>query len=124
MAYQGLTKSHQAEGTINPFRIVRFGAADYGVLQASGPTDLSIGVSTEVDSTTGERTDVIHSGIADLRLGGTVARGQLITSDAQGRGVAAAPAAGANNRYIAVALISGVADDIIPVLLSPGSVQG
>lgn len=124
MANNGLTKAYTAEGTINPFRIVKVGAADYGVLQAAAATDKSIGITTEVDAAAGERCDVVHDGIADLKLGGTVARGDLLTSDANGQGVSAAPSAGTNNRVIGVALVSGVVGDVVPVLINPGSVQG
>ena len=124
MANNGLTKAYSAEGTINPFRIVKVGAADYGVLQAAAVADKLIGISTEVDAASGERVDVVHDGIADLKLGGTVARGDLLTSDASGQGVTAAPSAGTNNRVIGVALISGVIGDLIPCLVNPGSFQG
>lgn len=124
MANNGLTKSYQAGATINPFRIVKFGAADYEVIQGAAAADALIGVTTEVDASTGERVDVIHSGIADVKLGGTVARGALVTSDANGQGVAAAPAAGTNNGVIGRALVSGVSGDVIPVLVVPGTFQG
>ena len=51
--------------------------------------------------TLGERVDVVMTGIADLQLGGTVARGSWVTVDAQGRGVAAAPAAGGRGGWAA-----------------------
>lgn len=124
MANNGLTKSYTAEGAISANRIVKPGANDWGVLQGAAATDALIGITTEIDAASGERVDVVHEGIADLKLGGTVARGALLTSDASGRGVTAAPAAGTNNRVICAALISGVLDDIIPVLVTPGSVQG
>ncbi len=124
MANNGLTKSYLAEGTINPFRIVKPGANDYGVLQGAAATDFLVGVTTEVDASSGERVDVIHEGIADLKLGGTVTRGGPVTSDASGQGVAAAPGAGTNNRIIGFAVISGVSGDIIPVQLAPGVMQG
>jgi Uncharacterized conserved protein (DUF2190) len=124
MANNGLTKSYTAEGAISANRFVKVGAADYGVLAAAAATDKIIGVSTEVDAAIGERADVVHDGIADLKLGGAVARGDLLTSDATGRGVVAAPAAGTNNRIGAMAIISGVADDIIPVKVIQGAFQG
>ncbi len=124
MANNGLTKSYTAEGAISANRIVKVGAADWGVLQAAAVGDSSIGISTDIDAASGDRVDVVHQGIADLKLGGTVARGALVTSDASGQGVAAAPAAGTNNRIVGVALISGVSGDIIPVLVNPGSFQG
>lgn len=124
MANNGLTKSYTAEGAISANRFVKVGAADYGVLAAAAATDKIIGISTEIDASTGERTDVVHEGIADLKLGGTVARGDLLTSDASGQGVTAAPAAGSNNRVGAMALFSGVVGDIIPVKVLQGSLQG
>jgi hypothetical protein len=124
MANNGLTKSYAAEGAISANRIVKVGAADYGVLQAAAVSDKLIGISTEIDAASGERIDVVHEGIADLKLGGTVARGDLLTSDASGQGVTAAPSAGTNNRVIGMAVIAGVSGDVIPVLLSIGSFQG
>ncbi len=121
-----LAKSFNAVGAINANSIVKAGANDYDVLQSAGATtaDKSIGITTEVASASGERCDVILAGVADLKLGGTVARGDPITSDASGNGVTAAPGAGTNNRIVGFALISGVSGDIIPVFMSPGMVQG
>ena len=125
MANRDLVKTYTAEGIINPARIVKFGAADYGVLQAAAVGDKLIGVTLpNITTASGESVDVIHEGIVELQLGGTVTRGDLLTSDASGQGTTAAPAAGTNNRVIGVALVSGVSGDIIPVLLSPGSFQG
>jgi Uncharacterized conserved protein (DUF2190) len=124
MANNGLTKSYTAEGNIPANRIVKVGANDFGVLVAAAVSDKSIGISTEVDAVSGERVDVVLSQIADLKLGGTVARGDLLTSDATGQGVTAAPVAGTNNRVVGVALISGVSGDIIPVMIAQGTFQG
>jgi hypothetical protein len=124
MANNGLTKSYTAEAVINPNRIVKVGAADFGVLQGAAVADKLIGISTEIDAQLGERVDVIHEGIADLKLGGTVARGDFVTTDASGQGVTAAPAAGANAQVIGKALVSGVIGDVIPVLVAPSTVQG
>ena len=120
-----MVKSYTAEGAIGPCLIVKFGAADYGVVAAAAATDKLIGVTRPLLSiASGESCDVIHSGIAEIKLGGTVTRGDLVTSDASGQGVTAAPAAGTNNRHVGVALVSGVSGDIIPVLIVPSSLQG
>lgn len=125
MSNRDIAKSYSAEGAIAPCRIVKPGAADYGVLQAAAVSDKLIGITVPlVSAGSGDSVDVIHDGIADLQLGGTVTRGDLLTSDANGQGVTAAPAAGTNNRVIGSALVSGVSGDIIPVLLSVGSFQG
>jgi Uncharacterized conserved protein (DUF2190) len=124
MALDGLTKSYLAEGAINPNRIVKVGAADYGVLQAAAVAGKLLGISTEIDAANSERVDVVQEGIADLTLGGTVARGDFLTTDAPGQGVTAAAAAGTNNQVICKALTSGVNGDIIPVLVAPSMLQG
>jgi len=124
MANNGLTKNYLAEAAISGQRIVKAGANDYGVLAAAAVSDKFLGISTEIDAASGERVDVIHEGIADLKLGGTVTRGDFLTSDASGQGVTAAPGAGTNNQVIGKALISGVSGDVIPVLISPSMLQG
>lgn len=124
MANNGLTKNYTAEGAIAANTIVKVGAADYGVLAAAAVSDKLIGISTEIAASSGERVDVIHEGIADLKIGGTVARGDFLTTDSSGQGVAAAPSAGTNNQIIGKALVSGVSGDIIPVLIAPSMLQG
>jgi len=104
---------------------VKPGAADNRALPAAASTDKIFGITGPVVSAaSGDPVDVIHDGIADLKLGGTVTRGDLLTSDASGQGITAAPTAGNNARFGAVALVSGVSGDIIPVKVTLGSVQG
>lgn len=119
-----LQKAYIAEAAIAAARIVKFGAADGQVLQAAAVGDKLIGVSNEIGPSINERCDIIRAGIADVTLGGAVTRGDPITSDANGKGVAAAPAAGVNNSIIGFAETSGVLDDVIPVLIAPGRIQG
>jgi Uncharacterized conserved protein (DUF2190) len=119
-----ISKSFNAAGAIAANSIVKVGANDYDVLQGAAATDFLIGITAETPAIPAERVDVIMIGIADLKINATVARGALLTSDASGLGITAAPAAAANNRIIGTALISGVAGDIIPVLIGPGMVQG
>lgn len=119
-----LDKNGTAEGAIAPFRIVKAGSADGNYLQAAAATDFLIGVCEAVGPAAGERLDVVKVGIADVEYGGTVTRGQPITSDANGKAVAAAPAAGSNVRIIGFAEVSAVAGDISPMLIAPGVMQG
>ena len=120
----GLTKNYDAEAAILANLIVKFGTGDTVVIPGAASTDDLIGVNENIDVAINEPADVIHSGIADVKLGGTVTRGGLITSDATGQGVAAAPGAGVNASVIGRARKSGVSGDIIPVLLSIGQIQG
>lgn len=118
------TKRYTAGAAINKHRIVKFDSSDGVVIQGAAATDLLVGVNESLDAASGEGVDIIHTGIAEIRLGGSVTRGGLVTSDATGQAVAAAPAAGVNNAVIGRALVSGASGDIIPVLLGAGQIQG
>lgn len=130
MSNRDLIKTFTAEGTITPSRIAKCGANDYGLLQAAASTDKTIGVVMPLGSlnqgltyASGDTVEVMLDGVADLQIGGTVTRGDLLISDANGCGITATGTAGTNYRIIGIALVSGVANDIIPVLLTPGSFQ-
>lgn len=120
----GLTKNFNAGGTIEKRRIVKPGADDKTVVKAAAATDAIMGVSTDIDVVTGEPVDVIKEGIALVQAGGAVTRGDPVTSDANGKGVAAAPGAGANNRILGFAEASAALDDWFPVQISLGRIQG
>lgn len=124
MANTLLNKNATAEAAIAAYRIVKPGAADGGVLQAAAATDYLMGVCESVAPASGERCDIVKAGIAEVEFGGTVTRGQAVTADANGKAVAAAPAAGVNARVIGFAEVSAVAGDIAPVLISPCLMQG
>jgi hypothetical protein len=125
MATQTLIRSFTAGGTINPRRLVKFGSNDREVVQAAAATDLIVGVcvSPEVRSA-GDRVDVALGGIADVDMGGTVARGTKVTSDANGKGVAAAPSAGTNNHVVGFAMVTTASGDIAEVVISQSVNQG
>ena len=124
MSNQLMTKQFTADAAIAAYRIVKLGATDDVVAQGAAATDALIGVVEHLTTAIGERCDVTMSGIAEVTLGGTVVRGGPLTSDATGRAVAAAPAAGSNNRLIGFALQSGIVGDVIPVQIAQGSLQG
>lgn len=116
MANELLSKSYTAGAAIAARRIVKFDSTDGTVIQAAAAADLSVGISNkQFGPASGERCDIIHSGIADLDFAGVVARGALVTADANGKGVAAA----ATNRTIGIALVTTAAGDIAPVLIAP-----
>lgn len=117
-------KSMTAQGTVDPFLICKPGTADFTVVIATAATDLLIGTSDALGKVTGELVDIDVRPIAEVRLGGSVTRGQQLTANASGKAVTAAPAAGANVRVIGVALKSGAADDVVPYLRALGTVQG
>lgn len=125
MRNEGLQKTLIAGAAIAKNRIVKFDAAANTVIQAAAVGDKSIGVSDNLGADAAADTlDVIIDGIALVTYGGTVAAGDLLTSDSTGRAVVAAPAAGVNNRVIGVAMDAGVVGDIGSVRIAPASVQG
>jgi hypothetical protein len=119
MATNEFTKTYRAEGAIPAYSIVKFSAADYEVALAAGAADSLVGITTEVAAADQEPVDVVHDGIAYLTLGvGGATRGDCITSDAAGNGVTAV----AGNRFIGIAIQSGLVGEVIEVLVIPGSV--
>ena len=119
-----LIKPFTADAAIPARTLVAIGAADGSVKPATASTDAIIGVSTDVTCAKGDTCDVIMGGTAFLRLGGNVARGNLITADAASKGIAAAPAVGVNARVIGTAIYSGGAGDIGSVTIVPAMIQG
>lgn len=125
MRIPGLTTNHTADAAIAAYRIVKFGAADGNVAQAAAATDLSIGVTDRIAAAAaGDRIDVHRSGIVEVQYGGNVTRGQKLTSDANGKAIAAAPAQGVNNQIIGVAEVSGVDGDIGSMQIAQSVMQG
>ena len=117
-------KSLAAQSAVAAFLILKPGTADMTVVPAAAATDLLIGTADSLDKAADEMVDLDLRPIAEVKLGGSVTRGQPITSNAAGKGVAAAPAAGSNVRIIGFAAKSGVADDVIPYFRAPGVMQG
>ena len=110
-----MNKTYVAGAAIPANSIVKFGADDNTVIVATAVGDASIGVSLGFAAATDQRIDVLHFGLADVKLGvGGITRGAEVTSDASGQGVAAA----ATNRVVGVAFGGGVAGDIVPVMIS------
>lgn len=120
-----LRKNFQAAAAIAAYTLVKHSGADDQVVAAAAATDNIIGATEDVAPASGERTDVALVGIAYVTAGAAITRGALLTSDASGRVVTAAPAAGANNRIVGTAMEAATAaGDVIRVLLNPGSFQG
>lgn len=119
-----LTKSFKAEAAITGRRIVKFGTADGQVVHAAAVADAMFGISERVGAPINVQCDVIVAGIAECQAGGAITRGDLLTSDANGKALAAAPGAGVNNRVIGIAQVSAALDDFFPVLVVPGRIQG
>lgn len=115
-----LTRNFKAGAAISPYRFVKAGAADYEVLQNAAATTEALGASNQLGAAAaGDPVDVVMAGIAEIELGEYVTRNAKLTSDANGKGVAAA----AGNQSAGIALASGAAGAIIEVLLTPGGLK-
>jgi hypothetical protein len=118
-----LAMAFNAEGAIAAYSIVKAGASG-GALAAAAATDKILGVSTDIAAAQGETVDVLMDGICFVTAGGNIAQGDLLTSNAAGAAVTAAPAAGSNVRLVGIAMEAAVAGDVFRVMLQPGSLQG
>lgn len=125
MANPLLAINYVAEAAIPINRLVKLGAGDRTVLPAAAATDAIIGVVNEVSVVANERVDVVRVGIAWAEAGAAIPRGSPLTSDAVGRAVVAAPAAGVNNRIVGFAdEAAGAAGDVIRIQVNQGFIQG
>ncbi len=115
-----LIKTKTAGGTINANRIVKY-SADSTVVQGAAAADELVGVSVQPGTSvaSGERCDVVVLGLAKVLFGGTVARGKPVTSDANGKAVLCAPAAGLTESVIGYAQETQADGDIGEILVCP-----
>lgn len=119
----GIEKSVTAGAAVTAFTCAKFGADDHTMIPASASTDLIVGIFQH-DAASGAEVRVMLTGVSRGKAGGTITRGQLLTSDASGQVVAASPGAGVNAYAVGYAMASGVSGDIIPVLVAPSRPQG
>lgn len=108
-----------AEAAVEAYRIVKPGATAGGCAKASAATDKIIGTSDELVHAIGEVVDVAVGPVPQVRLGGTVAAGDALTSDANGKAIATTTT---GNRIIGYAEAAGVLDDVIPYLRALGTI--
>ncbi len=111
-------KTLDAEGDIAPYRICAHGTADYAVKQATAATDALMGTTDELGKQANGRVDVCMGWLPEVEAGGTLAAGDPITSDANGKAVKATEG---GSRIIGFAMTSAVSGDIIPYQFAPGT---
>lgn len=125
MSNSPYSKSYVAGANVSPYRIVKPGGTAGAVVHAAAATDSLLGVlDVPAAVASGQRVDVALNGEVEVELGGAVSEGALVTADASGRAIAAAPAAGSNVRIVGMCTLGGVLGDIGRVLLKQGSMQG
>lgn len=110
-----MSKSAKCTAAISTaFTIAKFGANNDTFDVASAPTNILLGIFQHTTDAAGDDVRIMMNGISMCKLGGTVTRGDAITSDSAAKGVKAI----ANQSIVGYALASGVSGDIIPVLLA------
>lgn len=113
-------RTYKAGGTINVSTFVKFDAAAETVV-ACGANERAIGIAQNAAVSGGLVEVALPGGGGTLKVAGTIAKGKILTSDANGKG-AVADAAG---EWVgAVAYDSGVADDVIDVMVAGFQAQG
>lgn len=118
MSSLNVTLPFTATAAVVGRRILKHGATDGTTIQATAATEDFLGVSDSQGAAVGTVCDVHVTGPAPVEYGGPVTRGARLTSDAQGRAIAAAPAAGQTVEIVGRALVSGVLGDFGEVNLS------
>lgn len=97
---------------------------DNAVLLAAADTDPLFGIlRTEPTNTANQEVAVAIDGVSKVKLGGTVARGDYLTSDSAGAAIKITIAQTTVAYTIGQALQSGVSGDIISVQLRPAAVE-
>lgn len=115
-----LIKSYRASAAIGAYLVMK-GSGDKTVAVASTNTDNLIGSSGPLGAdAAGDMLDVTEVGIDEVRLGGTVAFGDPLTADANGKAIKAVVVNSTVVSTFGFARAAGVADDIIPYLAVPG----
>lgn len=126
----GLIKNYTATAAIAPFRIVAFSTEltdrNYAkVKPATGGNDALAGIIGIIGTVkANERVDVYKGDIQTLEFGGDILPGDPITSDAEGRGIKAAPAAGTAIRIIGFAEEPGEEGSQGAVHINPQIMRG
>jgi hypothetical protein len=119
----GIEKSVKAGAAVSAYTIAKFGPDDDTMLPAGANTDLLVGVFQH-DALSGAEARIMLYGISKLKLGaGGITRGNPLTSDASGLGIALSGSAGTNVQAIGIAMASGGAGDVIPALIVPSRPQ-
>jgi prophage tail gpP-like protein len=123
MRNEGLVKTMIAGAAVAAHRLVKFdGTTAAQVIQATAASSVTIGVSDLGADAAADMLDVIIDGIATVEAGGTIAQGDPVTSDANGKAVVAAPAATVTARIIGFAMEGAVSGDLFGVRIAPGYV--
>lgn len=117
-------KSFSVTAALAQHLLVAFTANRGEVAPATAATDKIAGALDMGADGAGAMVDVPMEGLARVRLGGNVAAGDKLTSDANSRAIVATFAAAQTRHVFGEALEPGVADDIIWYRVAPSVIAG
>jgi hypothetical protein len=121
----GFYRSYIAESVIPPYTLANFGLADGTATAANDGTKFLVGATQIVGADAiGDQVDICRDALPEVTYGGVVAKGDPLTSDANGFAIKAAPAPGAKMFIVGYAEVDGVAGDIGYYFASPDIVNG
>lgn len=106
----------RAAADVAPYRFVKPGSKDGEMVQASSAADKVMGISHALGAKGGELLEVHFDGMPQVEYGDTVEWGDPVTSDSDGRAVAAQP----GERYVGFAYESATAGVIGAIKIAPG----
>lgn len=105
-----------ADLSSHQYKIVKEGASGVAVANA---TDLNqIGVLQDKPTAAGQACNVRWAGISKVRYGGTIARGDRLTSDANGLAIVATT----GKLIVGIAAVAGVSGDVGTIIIGPRGV--
>lgn len=111
-------KSYRADADVAKHRIVKPGSADGHATIAAAATDALMGVADSLGAKSGQLFDTVCGGYATVQYGGTVARGDPLTSNGSGQAVKATVA---GSRLIGFAVVAGASGDFGTVHVQLGT---
>lgn len=120
----GFYKSRVADAAFTGCQFTAYGTQDGHAIPASDPTKPLMGVSDTLAVSPGQMVDVQMTQIGEVVAGGTIAYGDRLMTDANGRAVKAAKQTGATIYTAGYAQSGAVAGDIFPFLITLGAIDG
>ncbi|MBX3545583.1 hypothetical protein [Chelatococcus sp.] len=115
-----LIKSFAAAAIVAGFRFVKFTANRLEVTLATGSDTHIAGCSDSLGADAGAQLDVMQVGLGEVQLAGTVAAGDPLTADANGKAIKATAHTSNVVHYGGFAQLPGVSGDVIPYIIAPG----
>jgi hypothetical protein len=112
-----LIKTFTTTSAIGSYLIAAHDVNDRECKLSTAATDALVGITQLVGAdAAGDRVDLVLAGAVKVTYGGTVAKGDRLTSDASGRAITTTTA---GNKVLGIALKDGVVGDVGSVHISP-----